>query len=93
MDYYRKAIDADPKLWPARSELGIQLMRLGQTDEPLQPLEMCYDNGYRDAATVNSLRLLDSYKNFLTFRDDKSIIKLHKKEAELLLPGRIAVAR
>jgi len=86
VDYYRKAIDADPKLWPARSELGIQLMRLGQTDEPLQQLEMCYDNGYRDAATVNSLRLLDSYKNFLTFRDDKSIIKLHKKEAELLLP-------
>ena len=84
--YYRKAIEADPRLWSARSELGIQLMRFGQTDEPLQQLEMCYDNGYRDAATVNSLRLLDSYKNFLTFRDDTTIIKLHKKEAELLLP-------
>jgi len=84
--YYRKAVEADPKLWSARSELGINLMRLGQTEEPLQQLEMCYDNGYRDAATVNSLRLLDSYKNFLTFRDDRSIIRLHKKEAELLLP-------
>ena len=84
--YYRKAIEADPRLWPARSELGIQLMRFGQTDEPLQQLEMCYDNGYRDAATVNTLRLLDSYKNFLTFKDDTTIIKLHKKEAELLLP-------
>ena len=29
---------------------------------------MCYDNGYRDAATVNSLRLLDSYKNFVTLQ-------------------------
>src|SRR5947209_2424259 len=84
--YYRKAIEADPKLWSAHSELGIQLMRFGETNEPLQQLEMSYDNGYRDAATVNSLRLLDSYKNFLTFKDDTTIIKLHKKEAELLLP-------
>jgi len=84
--YYRKAIEADPKLWSAHSELGIQLMRFGETDEPLRQLEMSYDNGYRDAATVNSLRLLDSYKNFLTFKDDTTIIKLHKKEAELLLP-------
>jgi len=84
--YYRKAIEADPRLWSARSELGINLMRLGQEEEPLRQLQMCYDNGYRDPATINSLRLLDSYKNFLTFRDDTSIIKLHKKEAELLLP-------
>jgi tetratricopeptide (TPR) repeat protein len=84
--YYRKAIEADPKLWSARSELGIQLMRFGETEEPLQQLAMSYDNGYRDAATVNSLRLLDSFKNFVTFKDDATIIKLHKKEADLLLP-------
>ena len=84
--YYRKAIEVDPKLWSARSELGIQLMRFGETEEPLQQLEMSYDNGYRDAATVNSLRLLDSYKNFVTFKDDTTIIKLNKKEADLLLP-------
>jgi tetratricopeptide (TPR) repeat protein len=84
--YYRKAIEADPRLWSAHSELGIQLMRFGETEEPLQQLEMSYDNGYRDAATVNSLRLLDSYKNFVTFKDDTTIIKLNKKEADLLLP-------
>ena len=33
-------------------------MRLGQEDEPFQQLEMCYNNGYRDAQTVNSLRLV-----------------------------------
>ena len=47
---------------------------------------MSYDNGYRDAATVNSLRLLDSYKNFVTFKDDTTILKLQKKEADLLYP-------
>jgi len=84
--YYRKAIEMDPRLWSARSELGINLMRLGQEDEPRKQLEMCYDNGYRNEETVNSLRLLDSYKNFVTFKDGETILKLHKKEADLLRP-------
>ena len=56
-------------------------MRLGQEDEPRKQLEMCYDNGYRDAATVNSLRLLDSYKNFVTFKDDTTILKLQQERS------------
>src|SRR6202521_2226596 len=84
--FYRKAIEMDPRLWPARSQLGINLMRMGQEEEPRKQLEMCYDNGYRNEETVNSLRLLDSYKNFVTFKDDTTILKLHKKEAELLRP-------
>src|SRR5205807_9827142 len=84
--YYRKAVELDPRLWSAHSQLGINLMRLGQEDEPRRHLELSYNNGYRDAATVNSLRLLDSYKNFSTFNDDTTILKLNTKEAELLRP-------
>jgi tetratricopeptide (TPR) repeat protein len=84
--YYRKAIEADPQLWSARSELGINLMRLGQEEEPRRQLQMCYDNGYKNNETVNSLRLLDSYKNFVTFKSGDTILKLQKKEADLLLP-------
>ncbi len=61
-------------------------MRLGQEQEPYKELELSYENGYRDAATVNSLRLLDSYKNFVTTRDDSTILKLNKTESDLLLP-------
>lgn len=84
--YYRKAIEADPHFWAAHSALGIDLMRLGKEDEPYQELELAYNNGYRDAATVNSLRLLDSYKNFDTFRDSETTLKLNKSESALLLP-------
>ncbi len=84
--YYRKAIEADSNDWAAHSALGIDLMRLGKQDEPYKELQISYNNGFRDAATVNSLRLLDSYKNFETFRDDQTIIRLDKKEAALLLP-------
>jgi cellulose synthase operon protein C len=84
--YYRKAIEADPRLWSARSQLGVSLMRLGQEDEPFKQLEMCYNNGYRDAETVNSLRLLDSYKNFVTYKENGTVLRLRKNEAELLHP-------
>ena len=84
--YYRKAIEVDPHLWSAHSALGIDLMRLGNEDEPYRELELSYKNDYRDAATVNSLRLLDSYKNFATFRDSTTILKLNKTESAILLP-------
>jgi cellulose synthase operon protein C len=84
--YYRKAIAAEPRLWAAHSALGIDLMRLGKEDEPFKELELSYRNGYRDAATVNSLRLLESYKNFDTFRDSSTILRLNKSESALLLP-------
>jgi cellulose synthase operon protein C len=86
LTYYRKAIELDPRLWAAHSALGIDLMRMGQEEEPLKELELSYNNGYRNAATVNSLRLLDSYKNFLVFRDDTTILKVKKTEANLLQP-------
>jgi tetratricopeptide (TPR) repeat protein len=84
--YYSKAVEADPHLWSARSQLGVGLMRMGQEEEPFKQLEMCYNNGYRDAQTVNSLRLLDSYKNFVTYRENGTILRLRKNEAELLHP-------
>lgn len=84
--YYRKAIAVEPQLWRAHSALGLDLMRLGQPDAAYQELELAYNNDYRDAATVNSLRLLDSYKNYDIFRDSSTTLMLDKSEAALLRP-------
>jgi cellulose synthase operon protein C len=86
IQYYRKALELDPLLDSARSELGVNLMRLGQNDEARKQLEQAYNNGFRDATTANSLTLVDSYKNFVTYKTDRTIVILHKKEAELLRP-------
>jgi len=83
---YRQAIALDPKLWSARSQLGVNLMRLGLDDEARTELEACYWNDYKDAATVNTLRLLDSYKKFVLAKSANTILKLDRKEAELLRP-------
>jgi tetratricopeptide (TPR) repeat protein len=61
-------------------------MRLGQNDEAYKQLEICYHNDFQDAATRNSLKLMDSYQNFVTFTTPTTILKLHKKEADLLRP-------
>ncbi|MGD0300246.1 MAG: tetratricopeptide repeat protein [Bryobacteraceae bacterium] len=84
--FYRKALELNPQLWEARAQLGIQLMRLGEEQEARQQLEQCYEAGYKNAETVNTLRLMDSYKNFATFETSNTILKLNKKEAELLRP-------
>jgi tetratricopeptide (TPR) repeat protein len=86
VQYFRKAIELDPQLHSARSALGINLMRLGQQEEAYRQLETCYNNGFQSKATINSLRLMDRNKDYVTFRTDRTILKLHKKEAELLRP-------
>jgi len=86
VEFYRNAVAADPELWSAKSELGINLMRMGEEDEPRKLLEEAYNAGQTDAATANSLKLLDSYKNFETTKDDTTILRLNKKEADLLRP-------
>ena len=86
IQYYRKALEIQPTLWSARSELGVNLMRFGKEDEARPQLEQAYNNGYQNPGTVNSLRLLDSYKDYVTFKTPTTILRLNKKEANLLRP-------
>lgn len=84
--YYRKAVEKQPELWAAHSALGIEEMRLGRAEEPQKELELAYNNGYRDPATVNSLRLLDSLAKFKTVKDASTVLILDPKESDLLAP-------
>ena len=84
--FYQKAVEIQPRLWSAHSELGINLMRLAQDDAARRHLVLAYENGYRNSATVNTLRLLDSYKNFVFLKSQDVILKLDRKEAEPLRP-------
>ncbi len=82
--WYRKALELNPSLLEAKAELGISLMRLGLEAEARVQLEACYNAGFRPDPVVNSLRLIDSYKNFTTYRTAKTILRVHKKEDELM---------
>lgn len=84
--YYRMAVEIDAEFQRARSELGINLMRVGRDEEARRVLEAAYEAGYRNAATANSLKLLDSYRNFVKVKDPRFVLRLHKSEAALLQP-------
>jgi len=84
--YYRKATETQPELWAAHSALGVEEMRLGRAEDPQKELELAYNNGYRDPATVNSLRLLDSLAKFKTVKDASTVLILDPKESDLLAP-------
>ncbi len=84
--FYRKALALNEALWSARSELGVNLMRLGEEREAREQLERCYAAHYRNPETVNSLRLLDSLSNYETFKTETTELLLNRKEAALLRP-------
>jgi len=86
IQFYRKALDLNASLWAARSQLGVNLMRQGDIGEARQQLERSYDAHFRDAETVNSLRLLDKVGDYQTFKSANAELRLHKKEAALLRP-------
>lgn len=84
--FYRKALALNPALWSARSQLGVNLLRLGFNDEAKQNLVACYDAHFRDPETLNALRFLDKVGNFQTFKSGSTEIVLDKTEASLLYP-------
>jgi len=80
----RKAISLDPANQEARAELGVNLMRLGQETEAKKLLDECWEASYRPALVANTLKLMDSYKRFTTYKTPTTILRLQNKEAELL---------
>ena len=83
---YRRALELNPRLWEARAQLGVNLMRLGYDTEAYQQLEECFNARYASAEVKNSLRLLDSYKDFVTYKTPALVLRLNKNEADLLRP-------
>ncbi|HUQ92744.1 MAG TPA: tetratricopeptide repeat protein [Bryobacteraceae bacterium] len=84
IEYFKKALEKNPRNWDAHSELGISYMRLGNEKEAREHLELAYENGFKDAATTNTLKLMDSYKNYQTFKTPNTVLRLHNKESDLL---------
>ena len=84
--FFRRAIETDPELPDVRSNLGINLFRLGDEAEARRMLEEAYRLDPYNVWTVNTLRLMDSFVRFHPFETERFVGKLHEKEATLLKP-------
>ncbi|MGC2660768.1 MAG: hypothetical protein WA324_22660 [Bryobacteraceae bacterium] len=84
--FYREALKLNPDLNDARSDLGINLLRLGHDEEAKQELERSYNAHFSSPETRNALRFLDTIKDYEVIHGPHSILVLHKSEAALLAP-------
>jgi cellulose synthase operon protein C len=83
---FRLALELDPQLGKARAALGLNLMRLGREEEARAQLERAWNDGYQPDESKNTLKLMDKYKDYDTFRTPTTVLKLGKKESALLRP-------
>ena len=71
---YRKAVETDPELWSAHADLAVNLMREGLELEAQQYLEISYNGDPYSAQTVNTLRLIDSLKDFRNYSNKADVV-------------------
>jgi tetratricopeptide (TPR) repeat protein len=64
VDFGRRAVELSPRLWSARTELGIQLMRVGKTAEGRAELERAFEGDPYNVWAKNTLDLLDTMREY-----------------------------
>jgi len=60
----RRALELSPNLWGARTQLGIQLMRVGKAEEGRSELERAFKGDPFNVWAKNTLDLLDKVKDY-----------------------------
>jgi cellulose synthase operon protein C len=94
----QKAVEIEPDLYEAHAELGVNLMRENRLEEGQRHLTIAYRGDPFSAPVVNTLRLIDSFENFVVTQHAAKpaadgaapnpgvILRLHKDETKVLEP-------
>jgi cellulose synthase operon protein C len=96
----QKAVEIEPDLYTAHAELGVNLLRENRIEEAQRHLEVAYRGDPFSAPIVNTLRLIDSFDNFVVTQHPAKpaapgsdaapnpgvILRLHKDETKVLEP-------
>jgi len=85
VEFGRKAIELSPRLWSARTDLGIQLLRVGRMAEGRAELEAAFKGDPFNVWAKNSLDLLDSMREYTEAVQGPFIIKAAPKESGTVL--------
>jgi tetratricopeptide (TPR) repeat protein len=64
VEFGRRALELSPNLWSARTQLGIQLMRVGKVEEGRAELERAWAGDKFNPWSKNTLDLLDKMKDY-----------------------------
>ncbi len=85
--YLKKAVEADPKLWDAFTEIGMNALRLGDEVTALKYLTEAYERDPFNIRLVNTMTLMDAFpKDFVVVETKHFRIRMHKKEVDIIGP-------
>lgn len=84
VEFFKKAIETNPRLWKAYAALGANLMRIGEEKAAKEILDRGFENDPYNVWTFNTLKLIDSYAQFEESKTPSFNVRLHQKESKLL---------
>ncbi len=84
VEFGRRAIELSPNLWSARTQLGIQLLRVGKIEEGRAEIERAFAGDPFNPWAKNTLDLLDSMKDYVDTVRGPFLIKSSPKESGAL---------
>jgi len=102
IELLQKAVERKPDLYSAHAELGVNLLRENRVVEAQRHLAAAYQGDPYSPQIVNTLRLIDSFDNFVVSThapeegqpyDPGVILRLHQSEAEVLEPYVLELVR
>lgn len=84
VEFGRRAVELSPNLWSARTQLGIQLLRVGKIEDGRAELERAFAGDPFNVWAKNTLDLLDSMKDYVDTVRGPFLIKSSPKESGAL---------
>ncbi|PYV18968.1 MAG: hypothetical protein DMG07_02850 [Acidobacteria bacterium] len=84
VEFDRKALALDPKLWAAHASLGINLMRLGETAEGRRSIQRAFEGDPFNVWAFNTLDLLDQMDKFVEAKSEHFVVRLAKEDQPVL---------
>ena len=84
VDFYRKAVALNPKLWIAYTGLGMNLTRIGEFEAGRSAIEKAFDGDGFNERAYNSLELFDTMDNFVQSRSEHFIFRIFREDAQVL---------
>jgi tetratricopeptide (TPR) repeat protein len=105
IELLKKAVEIEPDLYDAQAELGMNLLRENLLEEAQGHLQIAFRGDPFSAPLVNTLRLIDSFDNFVVTEHPAKpgppgsnaagspgvILRLHKDETKVLEPYVLAL--
>jgi tetratricopeptide (TPR) repeat protein len=85
VEFSRRAIELNPRLWQSHLSLGIALMRVGQIAEGREAIEVAFKGDPFNVWAKNTLDLLDSMREYRETTRGAFVIKAAAKESDALV--------